>query len=100
MRNLWGKESWEVQCGALGNVCWKMWGPGIHVDVPSTPIDYLTLFQYIPQRGSRFPGPHGLFQLDKAHWHTENIVQEEHDKDFKLLTWPPNSPDINLIEHL
>lgn len=20
MRNLWGKESWEVQCGALGNV--------------------------------------------------------------------------------
>lgn len=23
-----------------------------------------------------------------------------HDKHFKVLTWPPNAPDPNLIEHL
>ncbi|KAF7640777.1 hypothetical protein LDENG_00015010, partial [Lucifuga dentata] len=35
--------------------------------------------------------------------HTAEIVQEwfeEHDKEFKVLTWPPNSPDLNPIEHL
>ncbi|KAF7641916.1 hypothetical protein LDENG_00268470 [Lucifuga dentata] len=25
---------------------------------------------------------------------------EEHEKEFKVLTWPPNSPDLNPIQHL
>jgi len=50
-----------------------------------------------------FPGGSGLFRQDKAPCHTTNIVQEwfeEHDEVFKVLPWPPNSPDLNPIEHL
>ncbi|KAK3527676.1 hypothetical protein QTP86_033571 [Hemibagrus guttatus] len=31
------------------------------------------------------------------------MIQEwfdEHNNQFKVLTWPPNSPDLNPIEHL
>ncbi|MCI4388989.1 hypothetical protein PGIGA_G00092540 [Pangasianodon gigas] len=50
-----------------------------------------------------FPNGSGLFQRDNASCHTVKIVQEwfeEHDKVFKVLTWPPNSPDLNPIGHL
>ncbi|MCJ8738877.1 hypothetical protein PDJAM_G00040730 [Pangasius djambal] len=50
-----------------------------------------------------FPNVRGLFQQDDAPCLTADIVQEqfeEHDKEFKVLTWPPNSPDLNPIEHL
>jgi len=50
-----------------------------------------------------FPVESGLFQQDKALCHTAHIVQEwfeEHDEEFKVLAWPPNSPDLNPIEHL
>ncbi|KAK3518097.1 hypothetical protein QTP70_033324, partial [Hemibagrus guttatus] len=35
--------------------------------------------------------------------HKAEMVQEwfdEHNKEFEVLTWPPNSPDLNPIEHL
>ena len=34
--------------------------------------------------------------------HTAKIMQEskeEHDKELKVLVWPPDSPDLNLIEN-
>ncbi|KAK3520060.1 hypothetical protein QTP70_011983 [Hemibagrus guttatus] len=40
--------------------------------------------------------------LDNAPCHKAKMVQEwfdEHNK-FEVLTWPPNSPDLNPIEHL
>lgn len=43
-----------------------------------------------------FPSEFGLFQQDNAPSQTAHTVQErfeEHDKEFKVLSWPPNSPD-------
>ena len=50
-----------------------------------------------------FPGGCGLFQQDNAPYHKAKMVQEwfeEHNNEFEVLTWPPNSPDLNPIEHL
>ncbi|KAK3519523.1 hypothetical protein QTP70_033853, partial [Hemibagrus guttatus] len=50
-----------------------------------------------------FPDGCGLFQQDNAPCHKAKIIQEwfdEHNNEFDVLTWPPNSPDLNPIEHL
>jgi len=49
-----------------------------------------------------FPGGSGLFLQYNAPCHTEYIVHEwfkEHAEEFKVLPWPPNSPDLNPNEH-
>ncbi|GBN64832.1 Transposable element Tcb1 transposase [Araneus ventricosus] len=45
----------------------------------------------------------GMFQQDNATCLVSKIVRawfEEHDEEFQLLPWPPNSPDLNPCENL
>ena len=83
--------------------CWETLGPGIHVDVTLTRTTYLNIVadQVHPFMATVFPDGSGLFQQDNA-----PILQKlfrnglRSMTEFKVLTWPPNSPDLNPIEHL
>lgn len=70
--------------------CWESLGPAIYQFLTSTDTRVETVFSYSS----------GLFQQDNASCHAVNMLQqwfEEHNQEFKVVTWPRNSPDLNPI---
>ncbi|MDG2595057.1 transposase, partial [Vibrio parahaemolyticus] len=50
-----------------------------------------------------YPSSDGYFQQDNAPCHKAQIISScflEHDNEFTVLQWPPQSPDLSPIEHL
>lgn len=85
--------------------CWETLGPAVHVDVTLTHTTYLSIVadHVSPFMEAVFPDGSGFFQQDDVSCHKAKTVQEwfeEHNNEFKVLTLPPNSPDLNLINHL
>ncbi|KAK3562823.1 hypothetical protein QTP86_010397 [Hemibagrus guttatus] len=85
--------------------CWETLGPAIHVYVTLTRTTYLSIVadHVHPFMETLFPDVCGLFQQDNAPCHKAKMLQEwfdEHNNEFEVLTCPPNSPDLNPIQHL
>ncbi len=97
-----------VQAGGGGGV--MVWG--IFSLCPVVPIEHClnaTAYPSIvadhihPFLTTVNPSSDGYFQQDNAPCHKAQIISDwflEHDNEFTLLKWPPQSPDLNPTEHL
>ncbi|GBN95391.1 hypothetical protein AVEN_241689-1 [Araneus ventricosus] len=88
-----------------GMFSWHALGPLIPVEGTLNSCAYLSIVadQVHPYMATVYPENDGAFQQDNATCHVSKIVRawfEEHDEEFQLLPWPPNSPDLNPWENL
>ncbi|GBM05885.1 Transposable element Tc1 transposase [Araneus ventricosus] len=81
---LWGTFS----CVALG--------PVVMVEQTMKATNYLNIIV------DQFPTGNGIFQQDNAPFYKARTVLEwfEENTEFHLMSWPPNSTDLNLMEHI
>ncbi|GBM70712.1 hypothetical protein AVEN_64648-1 [Araneus ventricosus] len=90
---LWGMFSWVI----LGLV--------VVVEQTMKAANYLNIIadQMHPYMAFVFPTGNEIFQQDNIPCQKARIVLEwfeEHTDEFHLMPWPPNSPDLNPMDHI
>ncbi|GBM52227.1 Transposable element Tc1 transposase [Araneus ventricosus] len=88
-----------------GTFSWAALGPVVVVEQTMKAANYLniTADQLHHYMAFVFPTGNGIFQQENAPCHKARIVLEwfeEHTDEFHLMSWPPNSPDLNPMEHI
>jgi len=96
---------WWWWCNGVCMFTWHTLGPlepighGLNATAyPSIVSDHVHPFM-----ATMYPSSDGYFQQDNAPCHKARILSNwflEHDNEFTVLQWPPQSPDINPTEHL
>ena len=84
---------------------WESLGPLVEIKQTLNTTDNLKIIvdQLHPYISSNFLIGNGMTQQDNALCHKARTVFEwfqEHDAEFQLMPWLPNSPDLNPMEHI
>ncbi len=89
----------------MGIFSWGTLGPLVPIEHRLYATAYLSIVadHVHPFWTTVYPSSDGYFQQDNAPCHKAQIISDwflEHDTEFTLLKWPPQSPDLNPIELL
>ncbi len=84
---------------------WHTLGPLVPIEHRLNATAYLSIVtdHVHPSMTTVYPSSDGYFQQDNASCHKAQIISDwflENDNEFTLLKRPPQSPDLNPIEHL
>ncbi len=97
-----------VQAGGImvwGIFSWHTLGPLVPIEHCLNITAYLSIVanHLHPFMSTVYPSSDGYFQKDNAPCHKAQLISDwflEHENEFTLLKWPPQSPDLNPTEKL